>query len=113
MEAGASPVRLGELQVGGRASTRDEPDDGGAPAVAAGAATEDAGLGDASAVAGNVRPGGRDARRSMSEVGRRNRGTWLPGLPSAPPPRRCASRVVLLTGAVGGPGKRFDGFVES
>jgi hypothetical protein len=47
------------------------------------------------------------------QSGRRNRGTWLPGLPSAPPPRRWASRVVLLIGAIGGPGKRFDGFVES
>jgi hypothetical protein len=56
---------------------------------------------------------GRDARRSMSAAGRRNRGTWLPGLPSAPPPRRCAWRVVLLTAAIGGPGKRFDGFAES
>jgi hypothetical protein len=27
--------------------------------------------------------------------------------------RRCASRVVLLIGVIGGPGKRFDGFVES
>jgi hypothetical protein len=36
-----------------------------------------------------------------------------PGLPSAPTPRRCASRVVLLTAAIGGPGKRFDGSAES
>ena len=33
--------------------------------------------------------------------------------PSAPLPRRCASRVVLLIGAIGGPGKRFDGVAES
>lgn len=39
-----------------------------------------------SAVAGNVRPVSRDARGSMSAVGRRHRGTWLPDLASAPRP---------------------------